>query len=64
MIISISVPEAAANVRFLNSRRSISACGVRSAWNTKATTSAAPISAGAQTSVAPKPPEEADSARP
>ena len=52
-------------MRFLNSRRSISACGVRSACHDEGGEQHERRRAsGRSTSGAPKPPDDADSARP
>ena len=56
--------EETANVRFLNSRRSISGLVVRSAWRTKAASASAPATIGTSTLGSPKPPAEPDSASP
>jgi len=64
MITSVSVIEETVNVRFLNSRRSISASVVRSAWRTKNASAIAPASMGRSTFAEPKPPSDPDCASP
>jgi hypothetical protein len=64
IVMSVSVPAAVANVRFVKSRRSMSGSPARSAWRTNAPSSSRPAASGTRTSGWPKPPAPPDSARP